>query len=55
MVTDTYSGSYLLSNKTINISAFAVSLIVVIGGIFGVIEIAIERNVDPSPLISLPC
>jgi hypothetical protein len=42
-----FSDAYLFSNKIINISAFAVSLIVVIGGIYGIISIAIRRNASP--------
>jgi hypothetical protein len=41
-----FSDAYLLSNKIINISAFAVSPIVVIGGIYGVVDAGIERNAD---------
>jgi hypothetical protein len=42
-----FSDAYLLSNKIINISAFAVGPIVVIGGIYGNISIAIRRNASP--------
>jgi hypothetical protein len=41
-----FSDAYLHSNEIINISAFVVSPIVVIGGIYGVVEAGIERNAD---------